>query len=101
MARINEKRQETTKPKLASVIWSFVVVGILSAVVIAGIVLLIIYLVSLGNTTEEETRYDAQFPEATSITYEDLESLLNGNIEEMIQALIAADRADRLKEGNA
>lgn len=29
-----------------------------------------------------------------------LESFLNGNIEEMIEALIAADRADRLKEGN-
>lgn len=28
-----------------------------------------------------------------------LESFLNGNIEEMIEALIAADRADRLKEG--
>ena len=78
MARINEKRQETSKPKLASVIWSFVVVGILSAVVITGIVLLIVYLVSLGNTTDEETKYDAQFPDATSITYEDLESLFNG-----------------------
>lgn len=28
-----------------------------------------------------------------------LDSFLNGNIEEMIEALIAADRADRLKEG--
>ena len=29
-----------------------------------------------------------------------LETFLNGNIEEMLEALIAADRADRLKEGN-
>ena len=29
-----------------------------------------------------------------------LESFLNGNIDEMVEALIAADRADRLKEGN-
>ncbi len=29
-----------------------------------------------------------------------LESFLNGNIDEMIESLIAADRADRLKEGN-
>ena len=28
-----------------------------------------------------------------------LEAFLNGDIEEMIDALIAADRADRLKEG--
>ena len=28
-----------------------------------------------------------------------LESFLNGNIDEMVEALIAADRADRLKEG--
>ena len=29
-----------------------------------------------------------------------LESFLNGNLDEMIDSLIAADRADRLKEGN-
>jgi len=29
-----------------------------------------------------------------------LENFLNGNIDEMIESLIAADRADRLKEGN-
>ena len=29
-----------------------------------------------------------------------LESFLNGNIDEMIDALAAADKADRLKEGN-
>lgn len=29
-----------------------------------------------------------------------LESFLNGNMDELIEALIAADRADRLKEGN-
>ena len=29
-----------------------------------------------------------------------LESFLNGDIDEMVEALIAADRADRLKEGN-
>ena len=78
MARISEKSKETSKPKLASVIWSFVVVGILSAVVITGVVLLIIYLVSLNNTGEDEVKYVAQFPDATSITYEDLESCFNG-----------------------
>ena len=35
-----------------------------------------------------------------NLTIYQLESFLNGNIEEMIEALIAADRADRLKEGN-
>ena len=78
MARISEKNKETSKPKLASVILSFVVIGILSAVVITGIVLLIIYLVSLSNTAEEEKEYDPQFPDAVSITYEDLESCFNG-----------------------
>lgn len=34
-----------------------------------------------------------------NFTIYQLDSFLNGNIEEMIQALIAADRADRLKEG--
>ena len=34
-----------------------------------------------------------------NFTIYQLESFLNGNIEEMIEALIAADRADRLKEG--
>ena len=29
-----------------------------------------------------------------------LEAFLNGDIDEMVEALIAADRADRLKEGN-
>ena len=36
-----------------------------------------------------------------NFTIYQLESFLNGNIEEMVQALIAADRADRLKEGEA
>ena len=35
-----------------------------------------------------------------NLTIYQLESFLNGNIDEMIDALIAADRADRLKEGN-
>lgn len=35
-----------------------------------------------------------------NLTVYQLESFMNGNIEEMIDALIAADRADRLKEGN-
>lgn len=34
-----------------------------------------------------------------NFTIYQLESFLNGNIEEMVEALIAADRADRLKEG--
>lgn len=35
-----------------------------------------------------------------NVTIYQLETFLNGAIEEMIEALIAADRADRLKEGN-
>lgn len=35
-----------------------------------------------------------------NFTIYQLESFLNGNMDEMIDALIAADRADRLKEGN-
>ncbi len=35
-----------------------------------------------------------------NLTLYQLESFMNGNIEEMIDALIAADRADRLKEGS-
>lgn len=35
-----------------------------------------------------------------NLTIYQLESFLNGNIDEMLDALIAADRADRLKEGN-
>ena len=35
-----------------------------------------------------------------NFTINQLESFLNGNMDEMIDALIAADRADRLKEGN-
>ena len=35
-----------------------------------------------------------------NLTIYQLESFLNGNLDEMIEALIAADRADRLKEGN-
>lgn len=35
-----------------------------------------------------------------NVTIYQLENFLNGNIDEMIESLIAADRADRLKEGN-
>jgi peptide chain release factor 1 len=35
-----------------------------------------------------------------NFTIYQLESFLNGNIDEMVEALIAADRADRLKEGS-
>ncbi len=35
-----------------------------------------------------------------NFTIYSLEAFLNGQIEEMVEALIAADRADRLKEGN-
>ncbi len=35
-----------------------------------------------------------------NFTIYQLESFLNGDIDEMVEALIAADRADRLKEGN-
>lgn len=77
MARIEEK----SKPKLASVIWTWVVVGILSAVVVTGLVLLIIYLVGLGNT-EGEKEFPERFTtaeESQFITYEELESLLSNS----------------------
>ena len=35
-----------------------------------------------------------------NVTIYQLDSFLNGNLDEMIESLIAADRADRLKEGN-
>ena len=35
-----------------------------------------------------------------NVTIYQLETFLNGAIDEMIESLIAADRADRLKEGN-
>ena len=70
MARI-----EVKKEKLSSVIWTWIVVGVLSAVVITGLVLGIIYLVELGNEEEEKT-FEEQYPTATLITYEDLNQIL-------------------------
>ena len=78
MARIEEKRKE----KLSSVIGTWVVFGILGAVVITGIVLLIIYLVGLGKVDEEKT-FEERFPAAEEknilMTYEELDAVLDGD----------------------
>ena len=63
------------KEKLSSVIWTWIVIGVLSAVVITGLVLGIIYLVELANTDEEET-YEEQFPNAKLLTFEELDGIL-------------------------
>lgn len=79
MARIEEKRKE----KLSSTIGTWVVFGILGAVVITGIVLLIIYLVGLGKDDAEKT-FDERFPAAEEknilMTYEELDAVLDGDI---------------------
>ncbi len=72
MARIETKSKE----KLSSVIGSWIVIGVLSAVVITGIVLAIIYFVGLSNTEDEKT-FDEQYPDANLITWEDLNDVLN------------------------
>ena len=78
MARIEEKRKE----KLSSTIGTWVVFGILGAVVITGIVLLIIYLVGLGKVDEEKT-FEERFPAAEEknilMTYEELDAVLDGD----------------------
>ena len=74
MARIETK----SKPKLASVIWTWVVVGILTAVVVTGLVLLIIYLVDLANGNDGEVEFEERFQSelVQHITYEELDALL-------------------------
>jgi hypothetical protein len=71
MARIETKKKE----KLSN-IGSWIIIGILSAVVITGIVLTIIYLVGLNNADDEKS-FDEQYPEANLITWEDLDDVLN------------------------
>ena len=71
MARIEEKNKE----KLSSVIGTWVIAGILSAVVITAIVLVIIYFVESGKQ-EEEKEFAERFPNAQAITFEELDSLL-------------------------
>ena len=71
MARIEEK----SKPKLASVIWTWVVAGILTAVVVTGIVLLIIYLVELANDNGEK-EFENKYEDKYHITYEQLDTIL-------------------------
>ena len=73
MARINEKNKE----KLSSIIWTWIVVGILGAVVVTGIVLLISYFVELNDSTDE-SEYEEKFPNASLITYEELEREYSG-----------------------
>ena len=71
MARIETKKKE----KLSN-IGSWIIIGILSAVVITGIVLTIIYLVGLNNADDEKS-FDEQYPDAELITWEDLDDVLN------------------------
>jgi hypothetical protein len=73
MARIEEKRKE----KLSSVIWTWVVVGVLSAVVLTGIVLGIIYLVDQSNKDDDNKEFEEQYPNAELITFEELDNLLD------------------------
>ncbi len=60
--------------------------------------------VGSGDRSEKIRTYNYPQSRVTdhriNVTIYQLESFLNGNIDEMIEALIAADRADRLKEGN-
>ena len=70
MARIETKNKE----KLSN-IGSWIIIGILSAVVITGIVLTIIYLVGLNNADDEKS-FDEQYPDAELITWEDLDDVL-------------------------
>ena len=71
MARIETKKKE----KLSN-IGSWIIIGILSAVVITGIVLTIIYFVGLNNADDEKS-FDEQYPDAELITWEDLDDVLN------------------------
>ena len=73
MARIEEKRKE----KLSSVIWTWVVVGVLSAVVLTGIVLGVIYLVEQSNKDDDNKEFEEQFPNAQLITFAELDNLLD------------------------
>ncbi len=60
--------------------------------------------VGSGDRSEKIRTYNYPQSRVTdhriNLTIYQLDSFLNGNIDEMIDALIAADRADRLKEGN-
>lgn len=71
MARIETKKKE----KLSN-IGSWIIIGILSAVVITGIVLTIIYFVGLNNADDEKS-FDEQYPDAELITWEMLDDVLN------------------------
>lgn len=60
--------------------------------------------VGSGDRSEKIRTYNYPQSRVTdhriNFTIYQLESFLNGNLDEMIEALITADRADRLKEGN-
>ena len=81
MARIEEKRKEN----LSSVVWTWVVVGILSAVVITGIVLGILYIIDLNNKDDDDTEFAEQFPDAQLITFAELDNLLDDATQSDIQ----------------
>ena len=73
MARIEVKNKE----KLASVIWAWVVIGVLSAVVLTGIVLGVIYFVEQANKDDDDKEFEEQYPNAEFITFEELDNLLD------------------------
>ena len=83
MARIEEKRKEN----LSSVIWTWVVVGILSAVVITGIVLGIIYIIDLNNQDNDDTEFEEQYPSAELITFGELDNLLDNATQSDIEVV--------------
>ena len=60
--------------------------------------------VGTGDRSEKIRTYNYPQSRVTdhriNFTIYQLESFLNGNLDEMIDALITADRAERLKEGN-
>ena len=76
MARIKEKTTQTKKESLGNIIWTWTVVGVLSAVVITGIVLAIIYFVNLNKGDDTEKTFEDQYSSEYHITYEELDNIL-------------------------
>ena len=73
MARIEAKRKE----KLSNTIGTYIVIGILSAVVLVGIVLGVIYIVDKLNNDDEGQQFEEQYPNAELITFAELDNLLD------------------------
>ena len=80
MARIKEKSKENW----GNTIWTWVVVGVLSAVVITGIVLSIIYFVNLNKGNDGEKTFEERYPNAENMTLEQLDKILNNEDSEFV-----------------